>query len=143
MDSKFHYLTRDSNPITNQLFRDNVEQSITDSTKVIEVARHVRKSRDYRPRNSQYSSTEGSGNFHNHLSMVASLVFRRVDLTGVSTDVVTILDKGDSPTDSSTTVTATQNKNTPLGAPSTGAGEFQIKEMSNNSKSSTDFPLGG
>ena len=51
MDPKFHYLTRDSNPITTLLFGDNIEQSIADSTRVLEVAKKVSKShtRDFRP----------------------------------------------------------------------------------------------
>ena len=59
IDNKFHYLTRDSNPVMSLLFGDNVEQSITESAKVLEVARKVSKSRsrDMRPRGRYFNNS--------------------------------------------------------------------------------------
>ena len=55
LDRKYHYLTRESNPITNGLlFGNEVQKSIKESSKVLEMAKRVRKyhyqSRDFRPR---------------------------------------------------------------------------------------------
>ena len=51
LDPKFQHLARDSNTVTNWLFGDNLEQSITDSAKGIEVARKLyHRQRDFRPR---------------------------------------------------------------------------------------------
>ena len=41
IEPRFHFLTHDSNPVTNQLFGDNLEQSVTDCSKIAEVANKV------------------------------------------------------------------------------------------------------
>ena len=48
IEPKFHFLTHESNPVTNQLFRDNLEQSVVDCSKIAEVANKVcvHRSRD-------------------------------------------------------------------------------------------------
>ena len=70
LDCKYHYLTRESNPITEGLlFGNEVKKSIEESSKVMEMAKKVRKyqSRDFRPRGRAFShaiaSSRRTGNF--------------------------------------------------------------------------------
>ena len=55
LDRKFHHLTRDSNPVTNELLGSDLEQRISESMKGVDVARKLtpyrsEKLRDYRGR---------------------------------------------------------------------------------------------
>ena len=48
LDPKFHFLTRESNPVTCHLFSPDLEQKITESTRLNDVARKIRN-RDFVP----------------------------------------------------------------------------------------------
>ena len=41
LDKKFHYLTKDSNPVTSLLLGGDLEQKITEMSKVSDVAKHL------------------------------------------------------------------------------------------------------
>ena len=66
LDRKFHHLTRESNPVTTLLLGGDLEQKISEVTKVSEVAKHLTFTRTPRRRFTRYKQTSHRPPYNNY-----------------------------------------------------------------------------